>query len=121
MPIETIQGGIDMLEVYKINYKNHTCGYLEYDSKKDEFRATLTVDPKELEFPIMLFSKIGLKNVGDARVRRYIKAVTIPKSRDNISDILRSLGLKSYSEWEIYKVNKGLNSNDYASIIKIDK
>ena len=108
-----------MLETYQINYKGKKCGYIEYDVKQDKFKAVLTVNPQEEEFPRLLFTVRGKKQVGDDRVRKYIKAVVAPKSRDNIGDMLQNIGLRNYDEWNLYKANKGLNANDYASIVEV--
>lgn len=105
-----------MIEVYTLLYKEKEIGCIEYDLKEDKFRAYLTVKPSENEFPILLFSTEGLKEVGDRRVRNYLKSISIPKTRENIEDVLKGLGVKHYNQWEIYKAVHGKNANDYATI-----
>lgn len=105
-----------MLEIYEILWRNNdVTGYLEYDTKKDKFQAYLkdgaSPNPRGL-FGILKIEKV----VDDRRVRAYIDDCVVPKTRENIDDILRNLKIPYYDQWEIYKHNNGTNVSDYASI-----
>lgn len=105
-----------MLEIYEIMWRNNdVTGYLEYDTQKNKFQAYLKdgalPNPRGL-FGILKTEKV----VDDRRVRAYIDDCVVPKTRENIDDILRNLKIPYYDQWEIYKHNNGTNVSDYASI-----
>ena len=105
-----------MLEIYEIIWRNSmTTGYLEYNTKTDKFQAYLkngaAGNPRGL-FGILHTDSI----VDDRRVRAYIDDCVVPRTRENIDDILRNMGLPYYDPWEIYKLNNGENMSDYAGI-----
>lgn len=105
-----------MLEIYEILWRNNdVTGYLEYDTQKNKFQAYLKdgalPNPRGL-FGILKTEKV----VDDRRVRAYIDDCVVPKTRENIDDILRNLKIPYYDQWEIYKHNNGTNVSDYASI-----
>lgn len=105
-----------MLEIYEILWRNNdVTGYLEYDTQKNKFQAYLkdgaSPNPRGL-FGILKTEKV----VDDRRVRAYIDDCVVPKTRENIDDILRNLKIPYYDQWEIYKHNNGTNVSDYASI-----
>ena len=56
------------------------------------------------------------KIVDDRRVRAYIDSCVVPKTRENIDDILKQMKLPYYDQWEIYKHNRGENVSDYTKI-----
>ena len=67
--------------------------------------------------PRGLFGILKISDVvEDSRVRLYISDCVVPKTRENIDDILKHLGMGEYNQWEIYKKNMGVNVSDYASI-----
>lgn len=105
-----------MLEIYEIMWRNKdVTGYLEYDTQKNRFQAYLKdgASPN----PRGLFGILKTENVvDDRRVRAYIDDCVVPKTRENIDDILRNLKIPYYDQWEIYKHNNGTNVSDYASI-----
>ena len=105
-----------MLEIYEIIWRNkEVTGYLEYNTKTDTFQAYLK--DGVLPNPRALFGVLKTeKVVGDKRVRAYIDDCVVPKTRENIDDILRHMGMPYYDQWEIYKYNNGTNMSDYASI-----
>lgn len=104
-----------MLEIYDLYYKNKKCGEIHYNRQEDKFKAFLHSKVNN-EFPVGLFTPKALPEVDDTRVKMYIKNRVAPKTRENIQDLLRAKGLKSYSPWGLYKANKGKNANDYATI-----
>ena len=105
-----------MLEIYEIIWRDErVTGWLEYDTVKDKFRAYLRSGEKGN--PTALFGILKTDSVvDDERVRGYISECVVPKTRENIDDILRHLGIPYYDQWEIYKRNSGRNASDYASI-----
>lgn len=105
-----------MLEIYEIIWRNkEVTGYLEYNTKTDKFQAYLRdgvlPNPRGL-FGVLKTEKV----VNDRRVRAYIDDCVVPKTRENIDDILKNLKMPDYDQWEIYKHNNGENMSDYASI-----
>ena len=105
-----------MLEIYEIVWRNKdVTGYLEYNTKTDKFQAYLK--DRENPNPRGLFGILKISDVvEDGRVRLYISDCVVPKTRENIDDILKHLGMGEYNQWEIYKKNMGVNVSDYASI-----
>ena len=105
-----------MLEIYEIIWRNKdVTGYLEYDTAADKFRAYLKNGA--VPNPRALFGILKTEPVADdRRVRAYIDDCVVPKTRENIDDILRNMKLPYYDQWEIYKYNHGENWSDYASI-----
>lgn len=105
-----------MIEIYEIIWRNkEVTGYLEYNTKTDKFQAYLKdgvlPNPRGL-FGVLKTEKV----VDDRRVRAYIDDCVVPKTRENIDDILKNLKMPYYDQWAIYKHNKGENMSDYASI-----
>ena len=105
-----------MLEIYEIMWRNKdVTGYLEYDTQKNKFQAYLK--DGALPNPRGLFGVLKTERiVDDRRVRAYIDDCVVPKTRENIDDILRNLQIPYYDQWAIYKHNNGTNMSDYASI-----
>ena len=99
-----------MLEIYEIVWRNKdVTGYLEYNTKTDKFQAYLK--DRENPNPRGLFGILKISDVvEDSRVRLYISDCVVPKTRENIDDILKHLGMGDY------KKNMGVNVSDYASI-----
>ena len=52
----------------------------------------------------------------DLRVRDYMGDCVVPKTRENIDDILKHLNMYEYNQWEIFKINKGKNLNNDSQI-----
>ena len=109
-----------MLEIYEIIWRDEqVTGWLEYDTSKDKFQAYLREG--EQGNPRALFGVTKTDSViDDKRVRFYISECVVPKTRENIDDILKHLKLPYYDQWEIYKRNNGKNASDYASIRLLD-
>ena len=105
-----------MLELYDIIWRDkETVGCLEYNTKAKKFQAYLKDGAQGN--PRGLFGVFDTSTVVDDRlVRAYFDDCVVPKTRENIDDILRHIGLPYYDQWEIYKHNSGRNYSDYASI-----
>ena len=80
-----------MLEIYEIVWRNKdVTGYLEYNTKTDKFQAYLK--DRENPNPRGLFGILKISDVvEDSRVRLYISDCVVPKTRENIDDILECL------------------------------
>ena len=80
-----------MLEIYEIVWRNKdVTGYLEYNTKTDKFQAYLK--DRENPNPRGLFGILKISDVvEDSRVRLYISDCVVPKTRENIDDILKHL------------------------------
>ena len=92
-----------------LTYK--TAGNLLDSDASSELVHRENPNPRGL-FGILKISDV----VEDSRVRLYISDCVVPKTRENIDDILKHLGMGEYNQWEIYKKNMGVNVSDYASI-----
>ena len=105
-----------MLEIYEIVWRNKdVTGWIEYNTVSKKFQAYLK--DGMLPNPRGLFGVLETVPICDDRiVRGYLDDCVVPKTRENIDDILRHLGLAEYDQWEIYKLNNGENVSDYASI-----
>lgn len=99
-----------MNEKFKIMYYDNECGYIEYNKLNNEFQAHLYDNAEHV--PFLLFGFGNETFADDKQVRAYIDGVVIPKTRENINDILEELGLDYYNQWEIYKKLEGKNVND---------
>lgn len=105
-----------MLELYDIIWRDKDIvGCLEYHVETNKFCAYLK--DGEQGNPRGLFGILKTDTVvDDRRVRAYLDDCVVPKTRQNIDDILKHMKLPCYNQWEIYKYNHGKNVNDYASI-----
>ena len=82
-----------MLEIYEIVWRNdEVTGYLEYNEKADKFQAYLKDGMRPN--PCGLFGVIKKdKVIDDRRVRAYIDSCVVPKTRENIDDILKHMNM----------------------------
>ena len=105
-----------MLELYDIIWRDkEVVGCLEYNTRTQRFQAYLKDGAQGN--PRGLFGVFKTDSVvDDRRVRGYFDDCIVPKTRENIDDILKHIGLPYYDQWEIYKHNSGRNVSDYASI-----
>lgn len=101
-----------MLEKYYLFWEEEKIGVILYDTSTNSFEAFLLNNIKH--YPKRLFW--NRNTADDMMVKNYINSVVIPKDRENIDEILKSLNLKQYSAWGIYKALNGRNSNDSCSI-----
>ena len=92
-----------MLEIYEIVWRNKdVTGYLEYNTKTDKFQAYLK--DRENPNPRGLFGILKISDVvEDSRVRLYISDCVVPKTRENIDDILKHLGMGEYNSGKFIK------------------
>ena len=108
-----------MFEIYALMWKTNKCAEIYFNTETKELKAYLT-DPSA-GFPKALFGISGQKKeVNDHDFRLFIKNRIVPKTRENIADVLKDFGLKSYDEWEIWKRLEGKTSKDQCSIVKIE-
>lgn len=105
-----------MLELYDIIWRDkEVVGCLEYDTNRKKFHAYLRKGAKGNPRGLFGILKTDTE-ADDRRVRAYFDDCVVPKTRQNIDDILKHIGLPYYDQWEIYKHNSGKNVSDYASI-----
>lgn len=98
----------------KRNNKNKTVAILNYDEEKKEFTIDIPNDVSEKESPFMmsLFLKKGIRHMDSEWSMRWVQSRIIPSSRQNIGEILRVNGMRSYDEHQLLLKNEGRSCQD---------
>lgn len=84
----------------------------------DEQSKTYTIDIpenvsyKEAPFMMSLFLKKGIRSVDSEWSMRWVRSRIIPSSRQNIGEILRVNGMRSYDEHKLLLKNEGRSCQD---------
>ena len=80
------------------NNRNKIVGILNYDEKEKKYTIEIpeNVTPKEAPFMISLFLKKGIRTMNSDWSMRWVQSRIIPSSRQNIGEILRVNGMRSY-------------------------
>lgn len=108
-----------MVERFIIYNHDDPIGELEYNTVTNKFRAKLLDDTKGWP-PVLFGIREPVYEVSDERFRYYMGNCVMPPTRENVDDVLRSIGAPGYDPWYIYKYNNGRNYNDYAHIERIE-
>ena len=87
-----------------LNYDEQTRQYT-IDSPED-------VSFRETPFMLSLFLKKGIRSVDSKWSMRWVQSRIIPSSRQNIGEILRANGMRSYDEHKLLLKNEGRSCQD---------
>ena len=89
----------------KRNETNRTVAILNYDEKS----KTYTID---IPFMMALFIKKGIRRMDSEWSMKWVRSRIIPSSRQNIGEILRVNGMRSYDEHKLLIKNEGRSCQD---------
>ena len=70
------------------------------------------VSYKDAPFMISLFLKKGIRSMNSEWSMRWVQSRIIPSSRQNIGEILRVNGMRSYDEHKLLLKNEGRSCQD---------
>lgn len=108
--------------ILKKSEKNSVIGYFYlYDNNV----AEITLDPKvnvniiPAHFRPSYLNKVY--TIDNNQVQKWVGTRIPPQYRQDISDVLKSLGLNEYDEYKIFKAYKGKSVRDDYYIEKIDE
>ena len=82
------------------------------DFKKYTIDIPENVTPKEAPFMMSLFLKKGIRTMNSDWSMRWVQSRIIPSSRQNIGEILRVNGMRSYDEHKLLLKNEGRSCQD---------
>ena len=101
---------------YAIKRKNRNkiVGILNYDERTKKYTIDIpeNVTPEETPFMMSLFLKKGIRTMNSDWSMRWVQSRIIPSSRQNIGEILRVNGMRSYDEHELLLKNEGRSCQD---------
>lgn len=98
----------------KRNNKNRVVAILNYDEEGKKYTIDIPENVTEKESPFMmaLFLKKGIRHVNSEWSMRWVRSRIIPSSRQNIGEILRANGMKTYDEHMLLLKNEGRSCQD---------
>ena len=104
------------MKQYAIKKKNEDriVSTLTYDENTKTYTIDIPMDISEREMPfyMSLFAKKGKYHLEPEESLRWVRSRIIPNSRQNIGQILRENGWKSYDEQLLLTKNKGMSCQD---------
>ncbi|MDO4266691.1 MAG: hypothetical protein Q4C63_09560 [Eubacteriales bacterium] len=98
----------------KRNDKNKVLGILNYDEQTKKYTIDIPEDVTYMEAPFLmsLFLKKGIRSLDSDWSMRWVQSRIIPSSRQNIGEILRVNGMRSYDEHTLLLKNEGRSCQD---------
>lgn len=98
----------------KRNNRNKIVGILNYDEQAKTYTIDIPEDVsyKEAPFMMSLFLKKGIRSMDSNWSMRWVRSRIIPSSRQNIGEILRVNGMRSYDEHQLLLKNEGRSCQD---------
>ena len=95
-------------------HRNKIVGILNYDEKAKKYTIEIpeNVTPKEAPFMMSLLLKKGIRTMNSDWSMRWVQSRIIPSSRQNIGEILRVNGMRSYDEHKLLLKNEGRSCQD---------
>lgn len=98
----------------KRNNQNKTVAILNYDEKTKSYTIDIPENVTEKESPFMmsLFLKKGVRHINSDWSMKWVQSRIIPSSRQNIGEILRVNGMRSYDEHNFLLKNEGRSCQD---------
>ena len=96
------------------NNRDKIVGILNYDEKTKKYTIEIpeNVTPKEAPFMMSLLLKKGVRTMDSDLSMRWVQSRIIPSSRQNIGEILRANGMRSYDEHKLLLKNEGRSCQD---------
>lgn len=98
----------------KRNNRNKIVAILNYDEKTKSYTIDIpeNVSSKETPFMMSLFLKKGIRKMDSEWSMKWVQSRVIPSSRQNIGEILRVNGMRSYDEHKLLVKNEGRSCQD---------
>lgn len=98
----------------KHNKRNKVVAILNYDETSKTYTIDIpeNVSVNEAPFMMSLFLKKGIRKMDTVWSMRWVQSRIIPSSRQNIGEILRVNGLRSYDEHKLLIKNEGRSCQD---------
>ena len=98
----------------KRNETNRTVAILNYDEKSKTYTIDIpeNITEKEAPFMMALFIKKGIRRMDSEWSMKWVRSRIIPISRQNIGEILRVNGMRSYDEHKLLIKNEGRSCQD---------
>ena len=98
----------------KRNNKDKVVSILNYDEKKGSYTIDIPENVSSVEMPFMmsLFLKKGIHRMDSDWSMKWVRSRIIPSSRQNIGEILRVNGMRSYDEHKLLLKNEGRSCQD---------
>ena len=108
--------------ILKKSEKNSIIGYLYLDDNKAA-KITLNPDVNINSVPAHFRPSYleGVYTIDNSQVYKWVGTRIPPQYRQDISDVLKSLGLKEYDEYQIFKAYKGRSVRDDYYIKKVNE
>lgn len=105
----------------KRNNRNKVVAILNYDETTKSYTIDIpeNVSVKEAPFMMALFLKKGIRKMDSNWSMKWVQSRIIPSSRQNIGEILRVNGLRSYDEHQLLIKNEGRCCQDEFYIEKM--
>ena len=93
----------------KRNNRNKIVAILNYDEKTKTYTIDIPENVSSVETPFMmsLFLKKGIRKMDSNWSMKWVQSRIIPSSRQNIGEILRVNGMRSYDEHMLLLKNEG--------------
>lgn len=98
----------------KRNNNSKVVAVLNYDEETKSYTIDIpkNVSSKETPFMMSLFLKKGIHRMDSDWSMKWVQSRIIPSSRQNIGEILRVNGMRSYDEHELLLKNEGRSCQD---------
>lgn len=98
----------------KRNNRNKIVAILNYDEKTKSYTIDIpeNVSSGETPFMMSLFLKKGIRKMDSEWSMKWVQSRIIPSSRQNIGEILRVNGMRSYDEHKLLVKNEGRSCQD---------
>lgn len=109
---------------YAVKRKNRDqiVSILNYDDKKKTYTIDIPKDVpiEELPFMMALCAKKGMYHLDENLSLKWVVSRIVPSSRQNIGQILRENGMRSYDEQTLLLKNRGESCQDEFYIVDIN-
>lgn len=107
----------------KRNHRDKIMAILNYDETNKTFTIDIPENVTETEAPFMLalFLKKGKRHIDEEWSMRWVRERIVPSSRQNIGEILRVNGMKTYDEHTLLIKNEGRSCQDEFYLTEMEK
>lgn len=97
-------------------------GYLFYFERSRRFYAEVPCELDEWEAPAMFYGHVkrGIYSIDSKWSMKWVGQRIIPAERQNINEILKENGLKTYDEYKLLCLSEGRCAQDELYIVKIE-
>ena len=104
------------MKIYAIRNDNYSevASYLIYSKAEKQFAIEITQDADEWKTPLLIasFLKRNITTIDPFHSKEWVKQRIVPTDRQNLGQILRNNGLKTYDEYELLILGNGRCAQD---------